>query len=337
MPTTPPTLPILVVHRTLAGARKRGAMSDEAISALVGAAGIPLALLAESGARITAKQYEALCALLIEQLGDESIGFLSRPLQRGSFALIGRSMLGAPSLDVALRRGAHTFRLLQHDLAMHCVKHGELSGFALEARNSEAGRETFLLEMLVRIFWLMLAWLNRGRLPIQRIDFGFEQPAYAAYYSVIFPAPLQFDQPCTAVWFDAGALLAPARRTEDDLRATLRQAPGNVILPRPGEYACSDRVKVILEQSSPDWLDLDGVAKCIHVSASTLQRRLALEGTSFQSLKDALRRDLAIERLTTGKVPVAQLAVELGFADATAFNRAFKLWTGSTPSCYRRR
>ncbi|QBR03362.1 AraC family transcriptional regulator [Paraburkholderia pallida] len=337
MPTTPHTLPILLAHRTLAGARKHGAMSDEAISSLVNAAGIPPVLLAESGARITARQYAALYALLIEQLDDECIGFLSRPLQRGSFALISRSMLSAPSLELALRRGAHTFRLLQHDLAMHCVRDGELSGFALEARHTGTGSEAFLLEMLARVFWQMLAWLNRGRLPIRRIDFSFAQPAYAASYSAIFPAPLQFNQPVTAVWFDAAALQAPVRRTEEELRAALRHAPGNVILPRPGEHACSDRVKIILRQSEPDWLDLDAVAKCIHVSTSTLQRRLALEGTSFQSLKDELRRDLAIERLATSKVPVAQLAVELGFADATAFNRAFKLWTGSTPGSYRRR
>ncbi|SCU91258.1 Ornithine utilization regulator (fragment) [Cupriavidus necator] len=75
----------------------------------------------------------------------------------------------------------------------------------------------------------------------------------------------------------------------------------------------------------------------MHISASTLQRRLAVEGTSFQSLKDQLRRDLAIERLSTSSTPVSQLAAQLGFADTTAFNRAFKVWTGSTPGSYRRR
>lgn len=337
MPSTPQTLPILLVHRTLAGARAHGALTDDAIATLVDAAGIPPALLDESGARITAQQYEALFTLLIRELDDECVGFLSRPFQRGSFALVSRSMLGAPSLELALRRGAHAFRLLQHDLAMHCVKDGRLAGFSLEARDAQAGAQPFLLEMLARVFWLMLAWLNRGRLPIERIDFSFDQPAYAASYSAIYPAPLQFGQPRTAVWFDAEALQAPVRRTEDELRASLQRAPGNVILPRPGEYALTDRVKGMLKQSAPDWLDLDEVANRLHVSGSTLQRRLALEGTSFQSLKDKLRRDLAIERLTTSKTPVAQLAVDLGFADATAFNRAFKLWTGSTPSSYRRR
>ena len=72
------------------------------------------------------------------------------------------------------------------------------------------------------------------------------------------------------------------------------------------------------------------------MSASTVQRRLATEGTSFQALKDELRRDLAIVRLNTSQVALATLADELGFADSAAFQRAFKGWTGSAPGTYRR-
>ncbi|RYF31488.1 MAG: AraC family transcriptional regulator, partial [Comamonadaceae bacterium] len=74
----------------------------------------------------------------------------------------------------------------------------------------------------------------------------------------------------------------------------------------------------------------------LRMSASTVQRRLAAEGTSFQSLKDELRRDLAIVRLNSSTVPLAQLAYELGFADSPAFQRAFKGWTGSAAGAYRK-
>src|SRR5207245_70477 len=76
-------------------------------------------------------------------------------------------------------------------------------------------------------------------------------------------------------------------------------------------------------------------AEQLHMSTSTLQRHLALEGTSFRALKDDLRRDLAIVRLNTSEVPLAALAAELGFADGPAFQRAFKTWTGSAPGSYR--
>ena len=72
------------------------------------------------------------------------------------------------------------------------------------------------------------------------------------------------------------------------------------------------------------------------MSTSTLQRRLASEGASFQSLKDELRRDMAIVRLNTSTISLGALAYELGFADSAAFQRAFKGWTGSAPGAYRR-
>jgi AraC-like DNA-binding protein len=72
------------------------------------------------------------------------------------------------------------------------------------------------------------------------------------------------------------------------------------------------------------------------MSTTTLQQRLAMEGTSFQSLKDELRRDMAIVRLNASAVPLAALAQELGFNDSGAFQRALKGWTGSAPGAYRK-
>ncbi|MNL72950.1 DNA-binding transcriptional regulator SoxS [compost metagenome] len=60
------------------------------------------------------------------------------------------------------------------------------------------------------------------------------------------------------------------------------------------------------------------------------------EGVSYQDLKDALRRDLAIEALSHSGRPVADIAAELGFAEPGAFHRAFRRWTGSRPGAYRR-
>lgn len=72
------------------------------------------------------------------------------------------------------------------------------------------------------------------------------------------------------------------------------------------------------------------------MSPSTLQRRLAEEGKTFQGIKDALRRDIAIMKLNTSDVLLPDLANELGFGEDTAFQRAFRNWTGSSPGVYRR-
>lgn len=333
----PVTIPIVFVQGMLSGVRARGDNAPICIDTALQDAGIAPALLDAPGARVTAEQYVALFALLMERLDDEALCFLSRRLRRGSFALMTRATLGAPTLEVALRRVARTFSLLQDDLEMVLLREGPLAGFGLRVQGMPSAPLNFLHELMLRVYWRLFAWLHGGRLTARRFDFGFEQPPYAAGYSKVFPAPLQFGQPLSAVWFDASALATPIHRDARAMRDFLAAAPAHVILPPLGELVVSARVRTVLQQHRPAWTDLATAARSLHMSVSTLQRHLATEGTSFQSLKDQLRRDVAIVRLNTSTVPLAALAEELGFSDSAAFQRAFKTWTGGAPGSYRRR
>jgi AraC-like DNA-binding protein len=78
------------------------------------------------------------------------------------------------------------------------------------------------------------------------------------------------------------------------------------------------------------------VARRLGVSARTLQRRLGEQGTSFAAIVDEVRRDLARREVALGKRSFGEIAFLLGFSQASAFDRAFRRWTGSTPSAYRR-
>jgi len=73
------------------------------------------------------------------------------------------------------------------------------------------------------------------------------------------------------------------------------------------------------------------------LAPTTLRRRLEAEGGSYQAVKDELRRDAAIHHLCQSTLSVAEIAERLGFADGSAFHRAFKKWSGVQPGEYRRR
>lgn len=332
--TLPPpiTVPIVFVNGMLSGVRARGLPCD----AYLADAAIEPQLLEQAGARVTADQYVALFGSLTERLDDDSLGFLSRPLRRGSFALITRSAASEVTLDAALRRAARTFGLLQDDVVLEPVRAGSLAGIALRFTDPSAVHLAFLHEMLMCSLWRLFAWLAGGRLPAARFDFAFDSPPYAGSYGKVFPAALHFNQSRSACWFDASLLQQPVRRDAAAVRAFLANARVNVIVPNRGDELVSARVRRHLQHSQPDWPDLAATAEALHMAPSTLQRRLALDGTSFQSLKDELRRDLAIVRLNTSSEPLAALAYDLGFADSAAFQRAFKSWTGSAPGAYRR-
>ncbi|HVQ26648.1 MAG TPA: AraC family transcriptional regulator, partial [Planctomycetota bacterium] len=70
---------------------------------------------------------------------------------------------------------------------------------------------------------------------------------------------------------------------------------------------------------------------------TTLRRRLEAEGSSYQGVKDELRRDVAIHQLCTTRLGIAEIGHLLGFQDPSAFHRAFKKWCGVQPGEYRAR
>lgn len=66
-------------------------------------------------------------------------------------------------------------------------------------------------------------------------------------------------------------------------------------------------------------------------------RKLEAVGTSFQSIKDGLRRDIAMQRLHAGEASIDAIAQDVGFASAASFHKAFQRWTGAPPSTYQRK
>jgi len=332
MTQIPVTIPMIFVRRLLCSVRIDAREFERYLLDV----GIRQEQLDAEDARVTADQYIALMSSLFERLDDEGLGLFSRPLRRGSFALMARNAASAPTLAVAIRRTAHTYRVVQDDFRMVLARDGELAGVQLRLANPQAILSEAAHEMVLRSFWRLFAWLIGGRLPAARFDFAFARTLSTDRYEPIFPGLKRFDCQHTALWFDAKWTQAPIVRDDQALREFLSHSFAEIIVPvRDGNI--SSRVRHFLQQSQPAWPDLARTAGVMHMAASTLQRRLAIEGATFQELKNNLRRDIAIFRLQTSQVSLARLATELGFADNAAFQRAFRTWTGSPPGVYRRK
>lgn len=332
----PITVPVAAVHGMLSGVNQRYAPAW--VHDMVAQTGIAPALLTQTHARVTGEQYVRLFHLLMDTLDDECLGLLPQPLRRGSFALVARATQGAPTVASALRRVAQGFDLLLPDVQPSVVHAQGATALAWTWRSpTHPQPANFLYEMLMRVSWRLLAWLHGGRLMPLRYDFGFSQPDYADIYTRIFPGPSRHAQACSAVWFSDADLATPVHRDAAALERFLHGCPANVVLPWLGERAASARVHALLRRTCPKWPDLVATAAALHMAVSTLQRHLAQEGTTFQALRDQLRRDLAIVRLSTTTQPLSAIAAELGFSDSATFQRAFKGWTGSPAGDYRKR
>lgn len=329
-PNIPFTISMALVRGITNGVRRRGQDYEQ----LLLRAGIAPMLLDEEGARVTTDQYVALMWRVVETLGDEAMCQFSRPLRRGSLELIARYALVGRDMEDALQRMCQVHALLQDDVQVQLVRDGALAGIVLRPVTSTP-LPNFLYEFSLRVLWRLTAWLMGGTLRVQRFDFAFERPDYANDYGDTFPASLHFGLPASAFWFDARKLARVCSRDEQTLQSFVASWPAAAIMPPRVSEGIDALVQAHLLQSRPQWASLESAAREMHMSAPTLQRKLAAAGTSFQAIKDELRRDIAVSRLGTSRVSFAELASDLGFADAAAFQRAFKGWTGSPPGLYR--
>lgn len=102
------------------------------------------------------------------------------------------------------------------------------------------------------------------------------------------------------------------------------------------ESALDERIREVVHGRLPGGAPTIGaVARLLGTSARTLQRRLSDEGLSFQGILDALRAELARAYLRAGHLSVGQMAARLGYGQTSAFVRAFRRWTGTTPKLLR--
>jgi AraC-like DNA-binding protein len=101
-----------------------------------------------------------------------------------------------------------------------------------------------------------------------------------------------------------------------------------------GSSTVTSRVRDIIRDSPTPAVSCAMVAQALFVSESHLRRLLAAEGNSFRRIRDEHRTGLALEALQSGR-PLEVLSNELGFSDKRAFRRAFRRWTGDSPTSMR--
>jgi AraC-like DNA-binding protein len=158
----------------------------------------------------------------------------------------------------------------------------------------------------------------------------------AAHVRAFSPWPVRFGAPCAAFDFPRAALDAPLAGSDPGLHQAIMAEVQSLAArsPRPtsvsGEVAAFLRAALVVGRA-----DVVHAAEHLGISVRTLNRRLSREGTSFSSVLDALRRQLAFTLLSQRSLSIAQIAQATGFAEVSTFHRAFKRWAMQTPAGYR--
>lgn len=335
---TQPTMAAGFAAAFLDFATERGA----ARAALLRASGLTDAALADQDNRIPVAAYQALVATATEATGDSALllrhTFTSR---LDTMSVVGQIVHASASLAHSIEQlnrylrlmaetdglsGRDRFELCERGGKVWIIDHMPVEGAGYIGLESSFAR--FISEF-------------RRSFPDQRfaieMEVTYPPPPHVAEYPELFRIPVRFNAGRNALRIDP-IWLTP----ESDFEPGNRYAFG--VFTRHAdsllaELTRSESIRARIEgHILPDLhkgtLSMDKVARDLGMSRQTLYRRLKEEGVTFAEIHDALRHRMAVDYLTARKVSVNEAAYLLGFSEASSFVRAFKRWTGQSPTAF---
>ena len=263
---------------------------------------------------------------------------LGQSVKPTSYGVNGILLLACPTLGEALAQVLR-FESLVHDLGRSsCVRRGGHVEYGWISHCAGHPAADALAESVFAGIHTCAQWLAGRAITGFELQFmhrcddatahaiaqasGARVRSGCAAHRAIFPAEV-LDWPIPQA--DRALLPLLARHAEELLKAR-----------RPSEAGIAAQVRqCILRRLGQDEVKLADVARDLHLSTRTLQRRLADAGMAFQPLLDGLRHELACHYLASSGMPIAEIAGLLGYREPPAFHHAFKQWQGLGPGQYR--
>ena len=320
------------VQAALSGAENLGFDTRE----MLREAGISPDLLRIEMARVSSNQFSRLMQVLWTRMGDEFMGMGPRRDRAGTFATMCALVMDCPTLEAVYRQAFQFSRLFEPMVAME-LEVGEEHARLIARIEGDLHDPCYFLRESILVIWHRLgSWLIGQPVELTRAEFNYPRPAHGDEYRHIFHCPLAFECDQIALTFDKRFLAAPVIRDKPEMRQFLKTSPAD-LLSRPDESnTFTGRIRTLIGRDfSRAMPDFEWIAAELHTSPQTLRRRLKQENTSFQEIKDLLRRDMAIYYLSRQELPINDIASKVGFTEPSTFHRAFKKWTGVTPGAYR--
>lgn len=299
--------------------------------------GITLPDAADPLSRIPVQLWGDWLARVADHLQRPTVGLdIGQCIAPHHFGVLGYVTLHCATLGEALQR------LQQYERLVYAVSPVQVS-FERDAVTlrwgQEAGRPGALVDETALAALITYARnLTDSSLNPLAVDFVNPAPTDPSPYPRFFGCPVRFAQAHTVVRFSVTQISLPLRQPDPHLRALLDDEATRLLQQLPATSAVANEVQTVCAKLLPDTSPrLDTVARSLHRSPRTLQRQLQQDGLQFQTVVDDTRRQLANGYLQDPHLTLTDIAGLLGYAEQSAFTRAYRRWTGSPPNRARRR
>lgn len=299
-------------------------------------AGIDPNLRMDINARITEQQFDHLAWLARRESHDDAFIFhLIENMHPSYLGALGYAWMTSATLRRAFERAQRYYGLVTTHTRVHLEERGDELAVQFLSHN-DGVHDLALRERIRLVAPVQLCRMSYGATfkPL-RCHFSHPAPADIRAYEEYFRCELRFDQP--------DARLVIAREVADEALAgfnpeIVRELDRMIVdyLARLDRNDILSRTRAAIIQELPSGqASLERTATMLALSPRTLARRLADEGESFKSLLAEVRRELGEKYILDTSLSLTEISFLLGFSEASSFSRAFRNWTGQSPSAHR--
>ncbi|WP_240946057.1 AraC family transcriptional regulator [Pseudomaricurvus alkylphenolicus] len=273
-------------------------------------------------------------------MGDEYMGLLSRPLPVGYFRMAILNAVQQPTLGEALQRFFEFNNLFLPDLKTKLVNRQQFSEIHLVRNSGVRFRNNVAVDMIIAIIHRLSNWLCDELIVVDSLELDHEPRLYRREYKhIYYGAVVKYHGDINRLVFDRHYLDLPVIQNETDAEAYYQRAPLDLFLPQDVQGETSRVIRKLIKQQYTTRnviANLQEVSALLDLGPQTIRRRLAKEGTSYNSIKSRVKRDVAMRALNDPDLTIEEVAIRIGYSEPAAFIRAFKSWTGFSPARFRR-
>jgi AraC-like DNA-binding protein len=323
------------VKASLTGYRRQGG-NDRA---LLARAGINPAALSSPQDRIHTDQVGRLFRLIQQELDDEFMGFTENPCKYGAFSTFCTLTSHCRTLGELLEHAVDLYNLLTDDVTMSLSTSESQTELGFVFTTPALDSQHFMAEFLLVIWHRFPSWYIGEAIRLVETHFTCGSPAHHQELAVMYPGELHFNEQSNRLIFDSSYLKKTLIRKPQELEKFLHSYPQDIMTIPGIDGSVEAQVERHLAHHCTDALSFPGaqqLADEMGMGKVTLYRNLKQEGTSYQRIKDNIRRERSIELLTRDDLSVDSISEIIGFSEARSFTRAFRAWTGLSPRQYRK-
>jgi AraC-like DNA-binding protein len=315
------------------------AVEGVSVSKLFSRTGVTIADLEDAEARISHRQRLAIYQNAVRLAKRSDIGLAAGARQRISdYGILGYAMVSSKTFGDAL-----IFSLEHVTMAGPAVR--EIS-FRVEGKTAILRSHGYdglgTLLPFAAEFWRssMTSLFSRvleAPFPTTSMAFPFSPPVHWRTYERMFDCQIEFDSTAMEWRFDAGILDQPCPNANPITAKICQQVCNVVLTEKPDDSELVRKIRSTCLNSPKRFPIAEEMASQLGLSLRTFHRKLADDGTSYQSIVDGMRRSLATELLENTNLTINEVADRTGFSDGAGFRKAFKKWTGKSPNDFRPR